>query len=73
MSPRLSAAFALVMLGELNTDRYGPLQYLLNSVNQRTWRGVASCVSDRIGARAAHPSEPFTACWAWPLRMRKSS
>jgi HEAT repeat protein len=41
MSPRLSAAFALVLLGELKTDRYGPLQYLLNSVNQRTWREVA--------------------------------
>ena len=41
MNPRLSAAFALVLLGELNTERYGPLQYLLNSVNQRAWRGVA--------------------------------
>ena len=41
MNPRLSAAFALVLLGELKTDRYGPLQYLLNSVNQRTWRDVA--------------------------------
>lgn len=42
MNPRLSAAFALVSLGELNTDRYGPLQYLLNGLNQRSWRGVAS-------------------------------
>jgi len=42
MNPRLSAAFGLVMLGALQTDRYGPLQYLLNSVNQRAWRGVAS-------------------------------
>lgn len=42
MNPRLSSAFALVSLGELKTDHYGPLQYLLNSVNQRTWRGVAS-------------------------------
>jgi len=41
MNPRLSAAFALVELGELKTDPYGPLQYLLNSVNQRAWRGVA--------------------------------
>ena len=41
MNPRLSAAFALVSLGALQTDQYGPLQYLLNSVNQRTWRGVA--------------------------------
>ena len=29
-------------MGELNTDRYGPLQYLLNGLNQRSWRGVAS-------------------------------
>jgi len=42
MSPRLSAAFALVSLGELKTDRYGSLQYLLNTTNQRSWRGVAS-------------------------------
>jgi HEAT repeat protein len=42
MNPRLSAAFALVSLGEPNLDRYGPLQYLINSLNQRAWRGVAS-------------------------------
>jgi HEAT repeat protein len=42
MNPRLSAAFALVSLGELNMDRYGPLQYLINSLNQKSWRGVAS-------------------------------
>ena len=41
MNPRLSAAFALVMLGALKTDRYGPLRYLVNSLNQRAWRGVA--------------------------------
>jgi len=42
MNPRLSAAFASVAMGELGTDRYGPLQYLINSLNQRAWRGVAS-------------------------------
>ena len=42
MNPRLSAAFALVSLGELKTDSYGPLQYLINTLNQRAWRGVAS-------------------------------
>ena len=42
MNPRLSAAFALVSLGELKLDRYGPLQYLIDSLNQRSWRGVAS-------------------------------
>ena len=42
MNPRLSSSFALVKLGVLNTDRYGPLQYLFNGLNQRAWRGVAS-------------------------------
>jgi HEAT repeat protein len=42
MNPRLSAAFALVMMGELKLDRYGPLQYLIDGLNQRSWRGVAS-------------------------------
>jgi HEAT repeat protein len=42
MSPRLAAAFALVKMGKLDTDRFGPLRYLVNALNQRTWRGVAS-------------------------------
>ncbi len=42
MNPRLSAAFALVSLGDVSADRYGPLQYLINTLNQRAWRGVAS-------------------------------
>ncbi len=41
MSPRLSAAFALVELGQLNTAQFGPLRYLVNALNQRSWRGVA--------------------------------
>jgi HEAT repeat protein len=41
MSPRLSAAFALVELGQLDTARFGPLRYLVNALNQRAWRGVA--------------------------------
>lgn len=41
MSPRLSAAFALVALGQVNTEHYGPLKYLVNALNQRLWRGVA--------------------------------
>ncbi len=41
MSPRLSAAFALVDLGKLDTTPYGPLRYLVNGLNQRSWRGVA--------------------------------
>lgn len=41
MSPRLSAAFALVDLGQLNTAQFGPLRYLVNALNQKSWRGVA--------------------------------
>lgn len=41
MSPRLSAAFALVDLGQLDTTQFGPLRYLVNGLNQRSWRGVA--------------------------------
>jgi HEAT repeat protein len=41
MSPRLSAAFAMVALGERDIGRYSPLRYLVNSLNQRAWRGVA--------------------------------
>ena len=41
MSPRLSAAFALVALGQRDIGRYGPLRYLVNALSQRAWRGVA--------------------------------
>ena len=41
MSPRLSAAFALVELGQLDTARFGPLRYLVNALNQKSWKGVA--------------------------------
>ena len=41
MNPRLSAAFALVELNQLDTSRYGPLRYLVNTLNQRSYRGVA--------------------------------
>ena len=42
LNARLSAAFALVEMGQLSTDRFGPLRYLVNTLNQRSWRGVAS-------------------------------
>ncbi len=41
MNPRLSAAFALVSLNQLDTSRYSPLRYLVNTLNQRSYRGVA--------------------------------
>jgi HEAT repeat protein len=42
MNPRLAAAYGLVEQGQLDTSRYSPLRYLINTLNQRTWRGVAS-------------------------------
>jgi hypothetical protein len=41
MSPRLSAAFALVMLGRTEVSEFSPLQYLVNTLNSAAWRGVA--------------------------------
>ncbi len=42
MNPRLSLAFALVMLGKNNMDQFGPLVYLVNTLNSGSYRGVAS-------------------------------
>jgi len=41
MSPRLSAAFALVALGKTEVSEFSPLQYLINTLNSTAWRGVA--------------------------------
>jgi HEAT repeat protein len=42
MSPRLSDAFALVSLGNLDTSEFSPLRYLFNTFDNRAYRGVAS-------------------------------
>ena len=41
MSPRLSDAFALVALGDLETSEFSPLRYLFNTLNIRSYQGVA--------------------------------
>jgi HEAT repeat protein len=41
MGPRLAAAFALVSLGNLDTSDFSPLRYLINTLNVRTYQGVA--------------------------------
>jgi len=41
MNPRLSDAFALVSLGAIETGEFSPLRYLVNSLNQRVYRGFA--------------------------------
>jgi HEAT repeat protein len=42
MSPRLAMAFALVTLGQTEISEFSPLQYLVNTLNSRAYRGVAS-------------------------------
>ncbi len=41
MSPRLSQAFALVSLGQNATSEFTPLTYLVNTLNSKSYRGVA--------------------------------
>jgi hypothetical protein len=40
--PRLSAAFALVNLGNRGVAEFDPLRYLINNLNSAAYRGVAS-------------------------------
>jgi HEAT repeat protein len=41
MPPRLALAFAVVNLGRTELSEFSPLQYLINTLNSRQWRGVA--------------------------------
>jgi HEAT repeat protein len=41
MRPRLSLAFATVALGQREISEFSPLQYLINTLNQKAWRAVA--------------------------------
>jgi HEAT repeat protein len=41
MGPRLAIAFALVSLGNLDTAEFTPLRYLINTLNVRSYQGVA--------------------------------
>ncbi|MDX2152614.1 MAG: HEAT repeat domain-containing protein [Bryobacteraceae bacterium] len=40
-SPRLARAFAVVGTGKAEISEFSALQYLINSLNSRAWRGVA--------------------------------
>jgi HEAT repeat protein len=40
-SPRLSIAFALVSSGKLEMGEFSPLRYLVNTLNQKAYQGVA--------------------------------
>ncbi|MEP7362169.1 MAG: HEAT repeat domain-containing protein [Acidobacteriota bacterium] len=41
MSPRLSMAFAAAMLGKRELSPLSPLQYLVNTLNSYSWRGIS--------------------------------
>jgi HEAT repeat protein len=41
MPPRLGAAFALVMEGQLDVSEEAPLRYLINTLNQASWHDIA--------------------------------
>ena len=50
-SLRLSAAFALVALGEADTATDGPLRYITANLSSRAWRGTASPFLAELGRR----------------------
>lgn len=42
MNPRLSMAFALVLLGKTELSEFSPLRYLVNALNSASYHGVAT-------------------------------
>ena len=53
MSPRLAAAFAMVNLGKVDTERFGPLRYLVNALALKSWHGVASAFVIELAREAS--------------------
>lgn len=41
MRPRLALAFAVVRLGNTAHAQFSPLEYLINTLNSKSWKGVA--------------------------------
>ena len=64
MSPRLSDAFAMVSLGNLDTGEFSPLRYLVNTLNVRAYRGVAIAFLTELGR------DPKTRQAIYPLLTR---
>jgi HEAT repeat protein len=53
MNPRLSAAFALLLLGNLDNTDFSPLRYLVNTLNQRSsYRSSASALLTELARDA---------------------
>ena len=73
MSPRLADAFALVSLGNLDTGEFSPLRYLVNTLNVRSYRGVAiAYLTELARDRESPPGDLSDAAAARP-RTRRSS
>lgn len=51
MKPRLADAFALVSLGKLEISEFSPLQYLINTLNSKSWRGIAQAYLVELARR----------------------
>ena len=63
MGVRLSVAFALVSLGNLDASEFSPLRYLINTLNVRTYQNVALAYLTELGRDqtvrlAIYPSLP---------------
>jgi HEAT repeat protein len=61
MNPRLSLAFGLVMTGKHELTTFSPLQYLINTLNSKAYKGVArsfllEATRDLGARRAVYPA-----------------
>jgi HEAT repeat protein len=59
--PRLAAAFALAQMGSLDTGSYGSIGHLVNSLNQKAWRGVAQPYLAELAVKQAPRTAILTA------------
>lgn len=50
-SPRLAAAFSLARFGKTGIGDDDPLRYLVNALNQRSWRSVAQAYLNELARR----------------------
>ena len=72
MSPRLSDAFALVYLGNLDTSEFSPLRYLVNTLNSASYRASPCAYLTELARDRSPPGDLSDADRA-PPRTRRSS
>ncbi|MCS7025576.1 MAG: HEAT repeat domain-containing protein [Bryobacteraceae bacterium] len=61
MGPRLSAAFALVMMGKLELSEFSPLQYLINTLNSKLYRDSAAPLLAELSRQPAVRQQLYAA------------